>query len=185
MLACYLTWHLRRAWAPLTFTDEHPPQPGQPGRPGPPLRRRPGQSLRPARCGRPALPQLPRPARAPGHPAPQPGPVHRRHRRRADAHRADQRPARGLRPDRRPDPAYLEVVRTNPASPAKRQVKPGSAHRTDRNFGLTGDHQLATIRFSGERPSPHESTTVRLIRPDDLLGHLGVPGSSPGVHNRC
>jgi hypothetical protein len=26
MLACYLTWHLRRAWAPLTFTDENPPQ---------------------------------------------------------------------------------------------------------------------------------------------------------------
>jgi hypothetical protein len=25
MLACYLTWHLRRAWAPLTFTDEQPP----------------------------------------------------------------------------------------------------------------------------------------------------------------
>jgi hypothetical protein len=25
MLACYLTWHLRRAWAPLTFTDENPP----------------------------------------------------------------------------------------------------------------------------------------------------------------
>jgi hypothetical protein len=25
MLACYLTWHLREAWAPLTFTDEHPP----------------------------------------------------------------------------------------------------------------------------------------------------------------
>jgi hypothetical protein len=25
MLACYLIWHLRRAWAPLTFTDEHPP----------------------------------------------------------------------------------------------------------------------------------------------------------------
>jgi hypothetical protein len=24
MLACYLTWHLRRAWAPLTFTDEQP-----------------------------------------------------------------------------------------------------------------------------------------------------------------
>jgi hypothetical protein len=30
MLACYLTWHLRRAWAPLTFTDEHPPAPGNP-----------------------------------------------------------------------------------------------------------------------------------------------------------
>jgi hypothetical protein len=25
LLACYLTWHLRKAWAPLTFTDEHPP----------------------------------------------------------------------------------------------------------------------------------------------------------------
>jgi hypothetical protein len=30
MLACYLTWHLRQAWAPLTYTDEHPPQPGNP-----------------------------------------------------------------------------------------------------------------------------------------------------------
>jgi hypothetical protein len=26
MLACYLAWHLRRAWAPLTFTDEDPPR---------------------------------------------------------------------------------------------------------------------------------------------------------------
>ena len=25
MLACYLTWPLRQAWAPLTYTDEHPP----------------------------------------------------------------------------------------------------------------------------------------------------------------
>ncbi|MGO8853923.1 MAG: IS1634 family transposase [Mycobacterium sp.] len=25
LLACYLIWHLRKAWAPLTFTDEHPP----------------------------------------------------------------------------------------------------------------------------------------------------------------
>jgi hypothetical protein len=25
MLAAYLTWHLRRAWAPLTFTDQNPP----------------------------------------------------------------------------------------------------------------------------------------------------------------
>jgi hypothetical protein len=30
MLACYLTWHLRRAWAPLTFTDENPPAPVNP-----------------------------------------------------------------------------------------------------------------------------------------------------------
>jgi Transposase DDE domain len=26
MLACYLVWHLRQAWAPMTFTDEAPPQ---------------------------------------------------------------------------------------------------------------------------------------------------------------
>jgi hypothetical protein len=25
MLACYLTWYLRRAWAPLTYTDQNPP----------------------------------------------------------------------------------------------------------------------------------------------------------------
>jgi Transposase DDE domain len=30
MLACYLTWHLRRAWAPLTFTDQESPQQDNP-----------------------------------------------------------------------------------------------------------------------------------------------------------
>jgi hypothetical protein len=30
MLACYLTWHLRKAWAPLTFTDENPAAPANP-----------------------------------------------------------------------------------------------------------------------------------------------------------
>jgi hypothetical protein len=30
MLACYLTWHLRKAWAPLTFTDQNPPAPDNP-----------------------------------------------------------------------------------------------------------------------------------------------------------
>ena len=30
MLACYLTWHLRRAWAPLTYTDQNPPAPDNP-----------------------------------------------------------------------------------------------------------------------------------------------------------
>jgi len=30
MLACYLTWHLRRALAPLTFTDDNPPGPDNP-----------------------------------------------------------------------------------------------------------------------------------------------------------
>src|SRR6202021_1474418 len=30
MLAYYLTWHLRKAWAPLTFTDENSPAQGNP-----------------------------------------------------------------------------------------------------------------------------------------------------------
>jgi DDE family transposase len=30
MLASYLTWHLRGAWAPLTFTDQDPPQQNSP-----------------------------------------------------------------------------------------------------------------------------------------------------------
>jgi hypothetical protein len=33
MLAAYLTWHLRQAWAPLTYTDEEPPAPGSPRAP--------------------------------------------------------------------------------------------------------------------------------------------------------
>jgi Transposase DDE domain len=30
MLAAYLTWHLRQAWAPLTYTDQEPPMPASP-----------------------------------------------------------------------------------------------------------------------------------------------------------
>jgi len=30
LLAAYLVWHLRAAWAPLTFTDEHRPDPIDP-----------------------------------------------------------------------------------------------------------------------------------------------------------
>jgi hypothetical protein len=30
MLAAYLTWHLRQAWAPLTYTDEEPLAPANP-----------------------------------------------------------------------------------------------------------------------------------------------------------
>jgi hypothetical protein len=39
-----------------------------------------------------------------------------------------------------------------------------------------GRLDLMSVRFSGECPRPRESTAVRLIRPDDLLGHLGVQG---------
>lgn len=36
MLAAYLTWHLRQAWAPLTCTDEEPPAQDNPVRPARP-----------------------------------------------------------------------------------------------------------------------------------------------------
>src|SRR5271155_5222869 len=45
MLACYLTWHLRQAWAPLTYTDEHPPARANPG---PPARRSPSADAKAA-----------------------------------------------------------------------------------------------------------------------------------------
>ena len=60
-----------------------------------------------------------------------------------------------------PRPAPLDSVRPNLAAPGHCS-RPGRAA------------EQSAFRFSGERPSPHESTTVRLIRPDDLLGHLGV-----------
>jgi hypothetical protein len=46
MLACYLTWHLRRAWAPLTFTDQNPPAPASPVGPA----RRSGHAQAKASC---------------------------------------------------------------------------------------------------------------------------------------
>ena len=33
MFAAYLIWHLRQAWAPLTFTDQDPPAPASPAAP--------------------------------------------------------------------------------------------------------------------------------------------------------
>src|SRR5260221_12809566 len=35
MLGCYLVWHLRRPWAPLTYTDENPPARADPVAPAP------------------------------------------------------------------------------------------------------------------------------------------------------
>jgi hypothetical protein len=46
MLACYLAWHLRKAWAPLTYTDEHPPHRAHPVAPA---RRSPAADAKAAR----------------------------------------------------------------------------------------------------------------------------------------
>ena len=55
MLACYLAWHLRKAWAPLTYADEHPPQRSNP--------------VAPARRSRPADAKAARKITASGEPA--------------------------------------------------------------------------------------------------------------------
>jgi hypothetical protein len=54
MLACYLVWHLRRAWAPLTFTDENPPVPARSPRPAAPRPPRPRPHATTTRPGSPA-----------------------------------------------------------------------------------------------------------------------------------
>ena len=54
MLGCYLAWHLRRAWAPLTFTGENPPVPADP--------------VAPAAAHRPPRPKLPASTTRPGGP---------------------------------------------------------------------------------------------------------------------
>ena len=51
MLACYLTWHLRRAWAPLTYTDRtrpsRPTPSPRPAAPRPPRPKPPASTTRP------------------------------------------------------------------------------------------------------------------------------------------
>ena len=132
MLACYLVWHLRRAWAPLTCTDQDPPAPYDPV--GPAHRSgRPGQSLLPARPGRAPLPQLPRPARPPGHPS-------RNQVRFAGTATvpmlaeptSTQRQAFQLHRHR--DPAHLEVATTPSGQCSKAQLRPKTTHRIGRNF---------------------------------------------------
>ena len=54
MLACYLTWHLRRAWAPLTFTDQDPPRQDNPVAPA--RRSAAARPRRPASTTRPGSP---------------------------------------------------------------------------------------------------------------------------------
>jgi hypothetical protein len=50
MLGAHLTWHLRRAWAPLTFSDEAPPERADPVAPA---RRSQGASAKAARRAQP------------------------------------------------------------------------------------------------------------------------------------
>src|SRR6266498_4029848 len=134
MLACYLVWHLRDAWAPLTFTDEHP-QRGRtlwpphdvhpPPRPKPPAKPTPttSPSAASATCSTTSLrsPATPSPsAAAPSTSSPPP-----RHSSAAPS-TCSTPPAQS--PSRRHHRRRLKT--TNPLD------NRGFTHPTPRNFGL-------------------------------------------------
>ena len=111
MLAAYLTWHLRQAWAPLTYTDEEPPVQANPVTPArrsasadTKASRQHDQNGRPYRSFRGLLAHL-------ATLDPQPGPVRRHASRSPRPHRAHPRTATGLRPHRHTDPGLVNVSR--------------------------------------------------------------------------
>ena len=102
MLAYHVTWHMRRALAPLLFED-HDRAGAAAARPSPVaaakgLARRRGQDNKQAHRRRPARAQLARPVAGPRHPDPQ----HRPPRRRAAHHHAD--------PPHAPPPGHLRPI---------------------------------------------------------------------------
>jgi hypothetical protein len=135
MLACYLVWHLRRAWAPLTFTDEDPPAGGDPvasarrsARAQAKASYQHDQAGRPYRSFRGLLAHL-------ATPDPQPGPLRRRNRHRAHARRAEQRAAGSIPAHRRPHPADLRSQNTTP--PNAENCRPGPESPTQ--LAVTSD----------------------------------------------
>ena len=122
MLAAYLTWHLRQAWAPLTYTDEDPPAPANPVAPAErsasaeaKARRQHDEHGRPYLSYQGLLDHLGtltrNELRFAGHA-----------RRRPRPHRPHQPPERSLRPHRSRHPAHPEEVARN-----RRQARRESA----------------------------------------------------------
>ena len=156
LLACYLIWHLRKAWAPLTFTDEHPPHRDNPVAPAQRSDARRRQGRPQTRRRRQPAAQLPRPARPPGHPHPQPDPLPRHQHRGAHARRTHPRPTPRLRPARHPDPAHHRRVArtTTPQNQRIPRSARGFTHSSCRNFGLVNSrvqndrrHGIASAHF--------------------------------------
>ena len=126
MLACYLTWHLRKAWAPLTFTDHTPPHRDNPVAPAQRSAGRPRQGLHQTRRRRQPGPQLPRPARPPGHPHPRPNPLpQHRHRNRTSSPTPpppNDAPSTSSTP---PSHSPHRVARHHPPKPTNPQINQG------------------------------------------------------------
>ena len=115
MLAYYLTWHLRAAWAPLLFKDEHPPVAPDPVAKATRSRAAQQKAQTKRTADRRDLPQLQEPARRARDPDAQHDPHPRQHPDLRQAHPADRASDTRTRPRRtRPRP---HVVTTHTPHP--------------------------------------------------------------------
>src|SRR6266536_503808 len=156
MLACYLVWHLRGAWAPLTFTDEHPPareDPVAPARRSPAAQakasRKANADHQPVRGFRDLLDPLATLTR-------------------------DTITISGRTVDKLTTPTPLQrrafdLLNTPSQSPSRRHhhrrlktTNPldnrGFTHPTPRNFGLTGDRPVPLPRLRRPAPAPRRDS---------------------------
>ena len=135
MLAYYLTWHLRHAWAPLLFNDETPPTPSDPVAKATrsPAAKRKAATKR-TTTGEPC-PQLQEPARRARDPDPQHDPPPRHRRDLPQAHRAHPHPG-----TRAHSPTTPPSSRSHDPSTPNRAQNPNNhapfLHPITRNFGL-------------------------------------------------
>ncbi len=127
-LAAYLTWHLRHAVAPLTFTDENPPPEQIPSHP---------PSDHPARTAKPPTkPPQTATSHAPtracshtSHPDPQRHPLRHPRTHRGDPEHPHRHPTPRLRPPRSPDPAHPHLRPPSTEHPPRKHPNPQVNHK--------------------------------------------------------
>ena len=157
MLAYYLTWHLRHAWAPLLFKDETPTRPARPRRQSHPLHRRAAQGPDQAHHHRRTLPQLQEPARRARDPHPQHDPPARHQRDLPQARPTNHPPSPRARP-RRHTPHSTRSHHPSTHQPPKPNDHGTSPHPLNGNFGLSRQERRfrgqASRNGSGDPPAP-------------------------------
>ena len=147
MLAEYVRWHLRHAWAELLFQDDNP-APTQTRSPRPPARRT--RSARPAAAAPPAgaLPHDREPLRRAREPHPQHHPCQGQRGDLPAAEHPDRAASPRARADQRARPP-AHVAKRQTAPTARKTRKPGKKRTVvSRNFGLESSCVLLiTVQF--------------------------------------
>ena len=167
MLAYYLTWHLRHAWAPLLFKDETPPAQPDPVAKATRSRRRAAQGADQTHHHRRALPQLQEPARRTRDPHPQhhPPPRHHRHLQQA-------------RPTHHPPSPRARPRRDTPRS--TRSHHPSTPEHPQPNNG--GNPLTRTGNFGTSAPRAQtRAPTSQYLRPGRHLPRTDVGGQWLGA----